>query len=117
MSVVKLQPPRFSLSGRQAALLLAGVLVVCLALPFVASAGAIWRLQWEWWLACLAGGLLCTVLGVVIGWPALRLRGPYFAIALLGLSEVGRIVAVVWEPVTRGGLGISLPPTAELLPD
>jgi branched-chain amino acid transport system permease protein len=77
----------------------------------------IWRLQWEWWLACLAGGALCAVLGLVIGGPALRLRGPYFAIALLGLSEVGRIVAVVWEPLTRGGLGISLPPDAELLPD
>jgi branched-chain amino acid transport system permease protein len=162
MSVVKIQKARFSLSGRQAALLLSGALLVCLALPFVASAGVIsllfllfmwvalasswnllsgytgyvsfghagffgvgaytaailiWRVQWEWWLACLAGGLLCTALGAVIGWPALRLRGPYFAIALLGLSEVGRIVAIVWEPVTRGGLGISLPPTADLLPD
>jgi branched-chain amino acid transport system permease protein len=141
---------------------LAGALLVCLALPFVASAyvvsllfllfmwvalasswnllsgytgyvsfghagffgvGAyaaailIWRQQWEWWLAALAGGVLCAALGAVIGGPALRLRGPYFAIALLGLSEVGRIVAVVWEPLTRGGLGISLPPTAELLPD
>jgi branched-chain amino acid transport system permease protein len=160
--VVKFPTPRLALSGRQAAALLAGALLVCLALPYVASAyvvsllfllfmwvalasswnllsgytgyvsfghagffgvGAytaailIFRLQWEWWLACLAAGVLCTTLGVVIGWPALRLRGPYFAIALLGLSEVGRIVAVVWEPLTRGGLGISLPPTAELLPD
>jgi branched-chain amino acid transport system permease protein len=81
------------------------------------AAVLITRLQWEWWLACLAGGVLCIVLGAAIGWPALRLRGPYFAIALLGLSEVGRIVASVWDPVTRGGLGISLPPTAELLPD
>ncbi|HZS03128.1 MAG TPA: branched-chain amino acid ABC transporter permease [Chloroflexota bacterium] len=162
MSAIKLQPPRLALSPRQATLLLAGVLLVCLALPFVASAyvvsllfllfmwvalasswnllsgytgyvsfghagffgvGAyaaailIWRLQWEWWLACLAGGVVCAALGAAIGGPALRLRGPYFAIALLGLSEVGRIVAVVWEPLTRGGLGISLPPTAELLPD
>ncbi|HLH26039.1 MAG TPA: branched-chain amino acid ABC transporter permease [Chloroflexota bacterium] len=162
MSVVKLQKPRLALSTRHSALLLAGLLLVCLALPFVASAyvisllflllmwvvmasswnllsgytgyvsfghagffgvGAytaailIWRAQWEWWLACLAGGVLCAALGVLIGGPALRLRGPYFAIALLGLSEVGRIVAVVWEPLTRGGLGISLPPDAELLPD
>jgi branched-chain amino acid transport system permease protein len=73
--------------------------------------------RWEWWLGCLAGGLACVVLALILGWPALRLRGPYFAIALLGLSEVGRIVATVWEPVTRGGLGISLPPTGDLLAD
>jgi branched-chain amino acid transport system permease protein len=73
--------------------------------------------RWDWLPACLAGGLLCVVLALIIGWPALRLRGPYFAIALLGLSEVGRIIATVWEPVTRGGLGISLPPHADLLTD
>jgi branched-chain amino acid transport system permease protein len=82
-----------------------------------AAAVLITTYRWEWWLACLAGGVLCVVLAVIIGWPALRLRGPYFAIALLGLSEVGRIVATVWEPVTRGGLGISLPPVADLLAD
>jgi branched-chain amino acid transport system permease protein len=73
--------------------------------------------RWPWWLACLAGGGVCIVLALIIGWPALRLRGPYFAIALLGLSEVGRIVASVWDPVTRGGLGISLPPESDLLAD
>jgi branched-chain amino acid transport system permease protein len=73
--------------------------------------------RWHWLVACLAGGVLCILLALIIGWPALRLRGPYFAIALLGLSEVGRIVASVWEPVTRGGLGISLPPESDLLAD
>jgi branched-chain amino acid transport system permease protein len=82
-----------------------------------AGAVLITRLGWHWGVACLAAGLVCVALALVLGWPALRLRGPYFAIALLGLSEVGRIVAVVWEPLTRGGLGISLPPNAELLPD
>ena len=154
--------PIHTLSGRQVVLLLGVLAVVCLALPYVASAYvvslafllAMWvtlasswnllsgytgyvslgqagffgvgayaaallilRLGWEWWLACLAAGLVCMAVGVVVGWPTLRLRGPYFTVALLGLAEVGRIVATVWEPVTRGSLGISLPPTAELLPD
>jgi branched-chain amino acid transport system permease protein len=84
-----------------------------------AYAGAILitRLGWHWVIACLAAGLVCVALALLLGWPALRLRGPYFAIALLGLSEVGRIVATVWEPMTRGGLGISMPPESDLLAD
>lgn len=81
------------------------------------AAVLITRQDWPWLLACLAAGALCIVLGLAVGWPTLRLRGPYFAVALLGLSEVARIVATVWEPVTRGGLGIPLPPTADLLAD
>src|SRR5262249_51917009 len=61
-----------------------------------AAALLILRPGWGWWLACLAAGLVCMVVGVVVGWPTLRLRGPYFTVALLGLAEVGRIVATVW---------------------
>jgi branched-chain amino acid transport system permease protein len=82
-----------------------------------AAAILITRAGWPWWLACLAAGIVSMIVGVVVGWPTLRLRGPYFAVALLGLVEVGRIVATVWEPLTRGGLGIALPPVADLLAD
>lgn len=44
----------------------------------------------------------------------LRLRGPYFAIAMLGLNEMGRITATLWVGLTQGGDGIALIP--ELLP-
>ena len=74
-----------------------------------AAAILITRLAWEWWLACLLAGLLCIALGAAIGWPALRLRGPYFAITMLGLSELARIVVTAWDSVTRGGLGVYLP--------
>jgi branched-chain amino acid transport system permease protein len=42
-------------------------------------------------LALVAGALVATVFGVLIGLPAFRLRGAYFAIGTLGLAEILRI--------------------------
>lgn len=54
-------------------------------------------------------GVLAAVVAVAIGYPVLRLKGPYFAIAMLGAAEGTRVVATVWDSLTHGGLGISLP--------
>ena len=62
-----------------------------------------------WPLAALAGGAMAVILAFVIGWPCLRLKGPYFAIAMLGLNEVLRVMASYFEGLTGGGLGLSLP--------
>jgi branched-chain amino acid transport system permease protein len=64
---------------------------------------------WHWIGASLAGGMTAVVLALVIGYPCLRLRGPYFAIAMLGLNEVMRVVASYFESLTGGTLGLSLP--------
>ena len=69
----------------------------------VASAG------WPWPLAALAGGAGAVGLAVVIGYPCLRLKGPYFAIAMLGLNEVLRALVSYFEGLTGGGNGLSLP--------
>lgn len=69
----------------------------------VATAG------WPWPLAALSGGLGAVVLAVVIGYPCLRLKGPYFAIAMLGLNEVLRALVSYFEGLTGGGSGLSLP--------
>ncbi|MBQ1182740.1 MAG: branched-chain amino acid ABC transporter permease, partial [Phascolarctobacterium sp.] len=49
-------------------------------------------IQMPLWLALLVGGLLSALIAVLIGWPVLRLRGDYLAIATLGFSEIIRIV-------------------------
>ena len=49
------------------------------------------------------------MLALVIGWPCLRLKGPYFAIAMLGLNEVLRVAVSYFEGLTGGGYGLSLP--------
>jgi branched-chain amino acid transport system permease protein len=69
----------------------------------VANAG------WPWPFAALAGGLAATLLALLIGFPCLRLKGPYFAIAMLGLNEVLRALVSYFEGVTGGGNGLSLP--------
>jgi branched-chain amino acid transport system permease protein len=67
------------------------------------------KLGWAWPAACLAGGVMAMVLALVIGWPCLRLKGPYFAIAMLGLNEVLRVIVSYYEGLTGGGNGLSLP--------
>ena len=49
------------------------------------------------------------MLALVIGYPCLRLKGPYFAIAMLGLNEVLRALVSYFEGLTGGGNGLSLP--------
>ena len=64
---------------------------------------------WSWPLAALAGGAAAGVLALLIGYPCLRLKGPYFAIAMLGLNEVLRALVSYFEGLTGGGNGLSLP--------
>jgi branched-chain amino acid transport system permease protein len=64
---------------------------------------------WPWLATLGVGAVLAAAVGVVIGYPVLRLKGPYFAIAMLGAAEGTRVVATVWDRLTHGGVGISLP--------
>jgi branched-chain amino acid transport system permease protein len=64
---------------------------------------------WHWIPTLAVGAVVAALIAVVIGYPVLRLKGPYFAIAMLGAAEGTRVVATVWDSLTHGGLGISLP--------
>ncbi|MPZ32741.1 MAG: branched-chain amino acid ABC transporter permease [Rhodospirillales bacterium] len=64
---------------------------------------------WSWVTTLFAGALVAGLVAVAIGYPVLRLKGPYFAIAMLGMAEGTRVVATVWDGLTHGGLGISFP--------
>ncbi len=71
---------------------------------------------WGFLAGSLMGGVLSTAVAVVIGFACLRLKGPYFAIAMLGLAETIRVIVTVWESLTNGGTGISIPPAESPLP-
>jgi branched-chain amino acid transport system permease protein len=71
---------------------------------------------WPWLVASLAGGVAACVLALVIGYPCLRLKGPYFAIAMLGLNEVLRALVSYFEGLTGGGFGLSLPTLQATVP-
>jgi branched-chain amino acid transport system permease protein len=64
---------------------------------------------WHWAAAAVVGGVAAVVLALLIGYPCLRLKGPYFAISMLGLNEVMRVLVSYFEGLTGGGLGLSLP--------
>ncbi len=59
-------------------------------------------------LAWLVGGLVAGVFSLGAH-PALRLRGPYFSIATIGLGEAVRLIFTYWEDFTGGASGLSLP--------
>ncbi len=58
-----------------------------------------------WW-GMIAGPLLAVVIGIPIGLVTFRLRGAYFALAMLALGETFRIIFINWESVTAGAVGI-----------
>ena len=58
-----------------------------------------------WWTLPLAG-TFCALLSVLIGLPILRLRGVYFAMVTLVLTEVSRLTALAM-PFTNGAKGIT----------
>ena len=58
-----------------------------------------------WWTLPVAG-TFCALLSVLIGLPILRLRGVYFAMVTLVLTEVSRLTALAM-PFTNGAKGIT----------
>jgi branched-chain amino acid transport system permease protein len=58
-----------------------------------------------WW-GLLLGGIFAALVGAVLGWICFRLRGPYFSLSILALSEVLRLIAVNWKQLTNGAEGI-----------
>lgn len=61
---------------------------------------------WSFWLTLPIAGLFCAVVSILIGLPILRLRGVYFAMVTLVLTEVARLLALA-VPVTNGAKGIT----------
>lgn len=75
-------------------------------MSFGAYTSAILTAQWGWPmpLGIVAGGVVAALVAVLIGIPAIRLRGLYLAIATLGFGEVVRVIALNLES-THGALG------------
>lgn len=57
-------------------------------------------------VALLIAGLLSAFIAVLIGAPALRLKGDYLAIVTLGFAEIIRIVITNIQGLTNGALGL-----------
>ena len=49
------------------------------------------------WLCLPLSGLISAILGALIGWPVLRLKGVYFAMTTLSLTEAIRPTRAQWR--------------------
>jgi branched-chain amino acid transport system permease protein len=79
-----------------------------------ATAILVAKASWPWPFAVLAGMAIAAAMAVPLGWAMLRLRGPYFALGMLGFAQVLQTIASAWSSVTNGGEGIYLPPAESL---
>lgn len=63
-------------------------------------------------LALMFGGLLAGLIGVLVGFPALRIRGVYLLLLTLGFAEIISVIALSWDYVggAQGFRGIRFNP-------
>lgn len=73
--------------------------------------------EWGFWQALPASGVAAALFALLVGLPTLRLKGPYFSIAMLGTLVAMREIARVLRPLTGGGVGLNLPPLLNRLGD
>ncbi len=103
----------FSL-GHPAFMALGGYTAAILTYPLAMKASRIpgypdWLLQLQvpFLPALLIGGLVASLAAILVGWPVLRLRGHYLAVATLGLTVIVQVTIVNLVDYTRGALGLS----------
>ncbi|GAB6270720.1 MAG: branched-chain amino acid ABC transporter permease [Smithella sp.] len=65
-----------------------------------------YTMGWNFWLALPVSALLSAFIGFLLGMPALRTRGSYFAITTMCLGEIIYLIAGNWMELTGGHNGI-----------
>jgi len=73
------------------------------------TAGNLGNAGWDV-MALLSGGIAGAVVSALIGLPAMRLRGLYFAIATLAAQAILEYVFKIAEPLTKGVSGLVIVP-------
>lgn len=61
------------------------------------------------WFSLLPAAGLAAGIAMMVSWPVFRLRGPFFAIATMALTEVAIAIAHYSEAVTGGASGLTIP--------
>ena len=58
------------------------------------------------WIGMFCGALLASVLGIVVAYPTIKLKGDYLALATLGLGIIAHGIAKNYVNLTRGPMGL-----------
>ncbi|MGE0230525.1 MAG: branched-chain amino acid ABC transporter permease [Flavobacteriaceae bacterium] len=61
------------------------------------------------WLSLVPASLLAAALAMLVSWPVFRLKGPFFSIATMAMTEVALALAIYFDSVTGGAQGLSIP--------
>ena len=61
------------------------------------------------WIGMFGGAIVAVAASLVIAYPTLRLRGPFFALATIAFLEVCRLLVVHFEGLTGGSAGLNVP--------
>jgi branched-chain amino acid transport system permease protein len=60
------------------------------------------------WIGMIVGAAFAGVLAIILGYPSLRMKGPYFVFFTIGFAETIRILFLAWKWV-EGSRGIIIP--------
>jgi len=71
-----------------------------------ASALLVMKAGWNPFLAMVVAAVIGVIGALTIGIPAFRLRGPYFALSILGFAEVMKLLTLNLTSLTEGSKGI-----------
>lgn len=58
------------------------------------------------WIGLVIGACFASLLGIIIGFPSIRLKGDYLALATFGLGVIVYSVSKNWVDLTRGPMGL-----------
>jgi branched-chain amino acid transport system permease protein len=70
----------------------------------------------DFWVSLPIAAVLAAGFAALVGWPLLRLRGHYFAVATLGVAEGLREIVINLPNLTGGGGGITIPTAGDDAP-
>ncbi|MBT1176095.1 ABC transporter permease [Bifidobacterium callimiconis] len=97
----------------------AGQTILGMAGPFAvgayASAILSTRLDWPFLAAFLVAGVIAAIAASILTFPVWKLSGHYVAIATIGVGAVMVAIIRIWEPLTKGSLGIQGIPFPKVL--
>jgi len=68
---------------------------------------------WPLLPSVILGAFVAGAMAALIGRATMRLKGPYFSIAMLGTFVAVREIVRVWRGLTGGGVGLTLPPSID----
>ncbi|MEW6275109.1 MAG: branched-chain amino acid ABC transporter ATP-binding protein/permease [Bacillota bacterium] len=72
------------------------------------------KLGLSFWVALPLSILVAAVFGVILGFPSLRIRGPYLAMVTIGFGIIIEKIMVEWTGLTGGPIGIMGIPTPQI---